>query len=502
MGFERGDHFGVWATNCPEWVLMQFAAARAGVVLVKINPSYQVAEARYALAQSEIRGLALIERFKACDYFGMVSEICPELSTSTPGDLRSAELPNLRWLVAIRRDAPPGMITWEDLIGLGRDTPAEALAEREATLQPDDPISLMYTSGTTGPPRGALLSHRNLLLNAYYSGENMQLDDRDRICIPVPLYHCFGCVLGTIVSAVYGTAMVFPNDYFQPEATLDAIERERCTIIYGVPTMFIAELEHETYRGRDLGSLRGGIMAGSPCPIELMRRVTTVMGAREITIGYGQTEASPLITQSRHDDPIELRVGSVGRPLPGVEVKVVDPGTGGELPDGASGELCARGHGVMLGYYKMPEQTARAIDQEGWLHTGDLARREPNGYLRITGRLKDLIIRGGENIAPHEIENVLHHHPKVEDVHVVGVPSHKFGEEILASIKLRAGQVATEEEIRAFCAGSLAHYKVPRLIRFVEGFPTTVTGKVQKYKIREQAILDLGLEADTQTETA
>jgi fatty-acyl-CoA synthase len=296
--------------------------------------------------------------------------------------------------------------------------------------------------------------------------------------------------------------MVFPSEYFQPEATLDAIERERCTIIYGVPTMFIAELEHATYNGRDLGSLRGGIMAGSPCPIELMRRVTTGMGAREITIGYGQTEASPLITQSRHDDPIELRVGTVGRPLPGVEVKVVDPSTSLELPDGASGELCARGHGVMLGYYKMPEQTARAIDREGWLHTGDLARREPNGFLRITGRLKDLIIRGGENIAPHEIENVLHHHPKVEDVHVVGVPNRKFGEEILASIKLRVGQVATEEEIRSFCAGSLAHYKVPRLIRFVESFPTTVTGKVQKFKIREQAIRDLGLEADTQTETA
>ena len=502
MGFGRGDHFGVWATNCPEWVTLQFAAARAGVVLVKINPSYLAAEARYALAQSEVRGLATIERFKACHYYGMISEIGPELATSTPGDLHSAALPNLRWVVAMRGEAPPGMLTWEGLIGLGRETPPGALAEREESLRPDEPISLMYTSGTTGPPRGALLSHRNLLLNAFHAGANMRLDERDRICIPVPLYHCFGCVLGTLVSAVYGAAMVFPSEYFQPEATLDAIERERCTIVYGVPTMFIAELEHESYPGRDLGSLRGGIMAGSPCPIELMRRVTTGMGAREITIGYGQTEASPLITQSRHDDPIELRVGTVGRPLPGVEVKVVDPGNGRELPDGAPGELCARGHGVMLGYYKMPEQTARAVDPEGWLHTGDLARREPNGYLRITGRLKDVIIRGGENIAPHEIEDVLHHHPKVEDVHVVGVPSRKFGEEVLASIKLRAGQSATEEEIRSFCAESLAHFKVPRLIRFVEGFPTTVTGKVQKYKIREQAVRDLGLDADTSIETA
>jgi fatty-acyl-CoA synthase len=502
MGFERGEHFGVWATNCPEWVLLQFAAARAGVVLVKINPAYLTAEARYALGQSEVRGLAVIERFKACDYYGMIAEICPELAGSTPGNLQTADLPNLRWLVAMRGDPPSGMLAWEDLIRLGRETPPEALAEREAQLKPGDAISLMYTSGTTGPPRGALLSHRNLLLNAFYAGANMQLDERDKICIPVPLYHCFGCVLGTLVSGVYGTAMVFPSDYFQPEATLDAIEREHCTIVYGVPTMFIAELEHETYSIRDLSSLRGGIMAGSPCPIELMRRVTTGMGAREITIGYGQTEASPLITQTRHDDPIELRVGSVGRPLPGVEVKVIDPGNGREVADGVSGELCARGHGVMLGYYNMPEQTARAIDPEGWLHTGDLARREPNGYLRITGRLKDLIIRGGENIAPHEIEDVLHHHPKVEDVHVVGVPSRKFGEEVLASIKLRAGQTATEEEIRAFCAKSLARFKVPRLIRFVEGFPTTVTGKVQKYKIREQAVRELGLGAEIQSETA
>jgi fatty-acyl-CoA synthase len=502
MGLERGDHFGVWATNWPEWVLMQFAAARAGVVLVKINPSYLISEARYALAQSEIRGLAMIERFKACDYFGMISEICPELATSTPGDLRSLALPCLRWVVAMRGEAPPGMLAWEDMVRLGRDTPPGALADREARLQPDNPISLMYTSGTTGPPRGALLSHRNLLLNAYHAGANMQLDGRDRICIPVPLYHCFGCVLGTLVSAVHGTAMVFPNESFRPEATLDAIEQERCTIIYGVPTMFIAELEHESYGGRDLRSLRGGIMAGSPCPIELMRRVTTGMGAREITIGYGQTEASPLITQTRNDDPIELRVGTVGRPLPGVEVKVVDPGTGRELADGEAGELCARGHGVMLGYYNMPEQTARAVDREGWLHTGDLAMREPNGYLRITGRLKDLIIRGGENIAPHEIEEVLHRHPKVEDVHAVGVPSRKFGEEVLACIKLRTGQVATQEEMRSFCAGSLAHFKVPRWVRFVEGFPTTVTGKVQKYRIREQAIRDLGLEAETGIETA
>ena len=502
MGFDCGDHFGVWSTNWPEWVLLQFAAARAGVVLVKINPSYQLPEARYALAQSEIRGLALIEGFKASDYFGILAEVCPELAGSAPGELQSAALPHLRWVVAMRGEAAPGMLDWEGLIRLGQSTSPEALAGREARLRPDDPISLMYTSGTTGPPRGALLSHRNLLLNAFHAGANMRIDERDRICIPVPLYHCFGCVLGTLVAAIHGAAMVFPLESFRPEATLDAIERERCTVIYGVPTMFIAALEHESYRGRDLRSLRTGIMAGSPCPIELMRRVSTEMGAREITIGYGQTEASPLITQTRHDDPIELRVGTIGRPLPGVAIKVIDPGTGREQDDGTSGELCCRGHGVMLGYYNMPEQTARAIDPDGWLHTGDLAMREPSGYLRITGRLKDLIIRGGENIAPREVEDVLLRHPKVEDVHVVGVPDRKFGEEVLASIKLRAGQVATEDEIRAFCAEALARFKVPRWVRFVEGFPTTVTGKVQKYRIREQAVRELGLDAEGRAETA
>jgi fatty-acyl-CoA synthase len=502
LGLERGDHFGVWSTNWPEWVLLQFAAARVGVVLVKVNPSYHLTEARYALAHSEIRGLALIERFKTCDYFGILSELCATLSISPPGELHSDALPHLRWVVAMRGDGLPGMLDWSGFLERGRSISPEALAAREAQLQPTDPISLMYTSGTTGPPRGALLSHRNLLLNAFYAGANMRLDESDRICIPVPLYHCFGCVLGTLVSIVYGTAMVFPLESFRPEATLDAIEQERCTVIYGVPTMFIAELEHESYRGRDLSSLRTGIMAGSPCPVELMRRVTTSMGAREITIGYGQTEASPLITQTKYDDPIELRVGTVGRPLPGIEVKVIDTETGLERPDGISGELCSRGHGVMLGYYKMPEQTARAIDGDGWLHTGDLAMREPNGYLRITGRLKDIIIRGGENIAPHEIEDLLHTHPKVEDVHVVGVPDHKFGEEILASIKLKADHSATESEIRSFCTESLAHFKVPRWIRFVEGFPTTVTGKVQKFKIREQAVRDLGLEAESRIETA
>jgi fatty-acyl-CoA synthase len=347
-----------------------------------------------------------------------------------------------------------------------------------------------------------MLTHRNLLLNAYYIGDCQRIGDQDRICIPVPFYHCFGCVLGTLCAVVYGAAMLIPAEYFDPEATLDCIESERATAIYGVPTMFIAMLEHESFPARDCSSLRTGIMAGSPCPIEVMKRVVDKMGAREVTIAYGQTEASPVITQTRVDDPLDLRVRTVGRPIPGIEVKVIDPATGETLDDNQQGELCTRGHVVMLGYYKMPDETAAAIDPQGWLHTGDLAVREPNGYYRITGRIKDMVIRGGENVYPREIEEFLYSHPQVEDVQVVGVPDAKYGEELAAYVKLRAGGSATEDEVRAFCKGKLAHYKVPRYVRFVESYPQTVTGKIQKYKIREQAIRDLGLEEVARTETA
>lgn len=502
LGFERGDHLGVWSTNWPEWVLLQFAAARAGVVLVTINPSYRAAEARYALVQSEVRGLALIERFRSSHYFDSLAEICPGLARSSPGELRAEEFPRLRWVIALGAEPSAGMLSWDGLLDAARGVRPEALAMREAQLRPDDPINLQYTSGTTGFPKGAMLSHRNLLLNAYYTGANMRIGPGDRICIPVPLYHCFGCVLGTLVSAVHGATMVFPHESFDPGATLDSLERERCTAVYGVPTMFIAMLEHETFPGRDLGALRTGIMAGSPCPTELMRRVTTEMGVSEITIGYGQTEASPLITQTRYDDAIEHRVGTIGKPIPGLEVKCVDPVARREVPDSTPGELCARGHCVMLGYYNMPEQTAAAIDSDGWLHTGDLATRSADGYFRITGRLKDLIIRGGENISPREVEEAIYQHPKVEDVQVLGVPSRRYGEEVLACVRLRNGQSTTEDEIRAFCSDALAHFKVPRFVLFLDAFPTTVTGKVQKYKLREQAIRTLGLEADARIETA
>jgi fatty-acyl-CoA synthase len=526
LGFEQGDHFGVWATNCPEWVLLQFATARIGVVLVTINPSYRTSELRYTLQQSAVRGLALIDRFRSADYFAAVNEVCPELASSAPGDLRSDAAPKLQWVVSLGAPVgrisnpsdgahgariekpcydghtPPGMLSWPELLARRDETSPARLADREAALAPSDPINIQYTSGTTGQPKGATLSHRNILINAWYAGLNQRMGRDDRLCIPVPLYHCFGCVLGTLCCIVHGATMVFPAEGFDAGATLRAIESERCTVLYGVPTMFIAQLEHEDFPNRDLSSLRTGIMAGSPCPIELMKRVTSIMGAREITIGYGQTEASPLITQTRTDDPLELRVGTVGTVLPGLEAKIVDPLGGQTLPDGQPGELCARGHCVMLGYYNMPDKTAEAIDREGWLHTGDLALREPNGYFRITGRLKDLIIRGGENVYPREIEERLHEHPAVEDAHVVGLPDRKYGEEILACIKLRQGQSLTVEEVREFCRAELARFKTPRYVQFVESFPTTVTGKVQKYRIREQAIRELGLEADAQIETA
>jgi fatty-acyl-CoA synthase len=526
LGFEQGDRFGVWASNCPEWVLLQFATARIGVVLVTINPSYRTSELRYTLQQSAVRGLALIDRFRSTDYYAAINEVCPELASSVPGELRSAAAPTLQWLISLGAPAgrianpsvsahgarienpcydgrtPPGMLAWPDLLARRDETSLEKLAAREAALAPEDPINIQYTSGTTGHPKGATLSHRNILINAWYAGLNQRMDRDDRLCIPVPLYHCFGCVLGTLCCIVHGATMVFPAESFDAGATLHAIESERCTVLYGVPTMFIAQLEHEDFPKRDLSSLRTGIMAGSPCPIELMKRVTSVMGAREITIGYGQTEASPLITQTRTDDPLELRVGTVGMVLPGLEAKIVDPLGGQTLPDGQPGELCARGHCVMLGYYDMPDKTAEAIDAEGWLHTGDLALREPNGYFRITGRLKDLIIRGGENVYPREIEERLHQHPAVEDVHVVGLPDRKYGEEILASIKLRQGQSLTVEEVREFCRAELARFKTPRYVQFVESFPTTVTGKIQKYRIREQAIRELGLEAEAGIETA
>lgn len=502
LGLGRGDHFGIWSTNVPEWVILQFATARIGAVLVTINPSYRTCELAHAVRQSDLWGLALIDKFKTTDYLASLREAIPELASSQVGELYSSSFPKLKWVLSLRGETPAGAISWPEFLSRADSVSQQQLELAERNLNYTDPINIQYTSGTTGSPKGAMLSHRNILLNAYYAGVGQRFSGHDRICIPVPLYHCFGCVLGTLCSIVHGATMVFPAENFQASATLRAIEQERCTAVYGVPTMFIAMMEHADYPNRNLSSLRTGIMAGSPCPIELMKRVTSDMGASEMTIGYGQTEASPLLTQTRADDSLELRVGTVGRPLPNIEVKIVDPETGRELGDQQPGELCGRGHAVMLGYYNLPEKTSEAIDAEGWLHTGDLAVREPNGYYRITGRLRDLIIRGGENVYPREIEELLFRHPAVQDVQIIGVPDRKFGEEVMAWVRIRENACVTPDELKAFCKASLAYFKIPHYWKFVESFPITVTGKIQKYKMREISIEELGLQDAANIKTA
>ncbi len=502
LGFKRGDHFGVWATNWPQWVVLQFATARLGVVLVTINPSYRSDELAFALARSDIRGLALIDHFKSCDYDEILGEVWPALDKARAGELDCPRFPKLKTMIRLRGSSHEAMLDWDKINELGEDVSDAELRAVTNELSPEDPINLQYTSGTTGNPKGALLTHRNLLLNAFYAGHCQRISHEDRICIPVPLYHCFGCVLGTLCAAIRGAAMVFPHESFRADETLKAIEKESCTVIYGVPTMFIAMFEQPTFDARKVATLRTGIMAGSPCPIELMKRVVHEMGASEITIAYGQTEASPLITMTHTDDPIEKRVGTVGRAIPGVEVRIVDCESGVELPEGESGELCARGHNVMLEYYNDPEFTSNVIDPEGWLHTGDIAQRQSDDYYRITGRLKDMIIRGGENISPREIEELLYRHPAVEDVQVVGVPDHRLGEQILACIRVRDGAVITEEDVREFCQQHLARFKTPRYVWFLEQFPTTVTGKVQKFRLREAAIERFHLQDAASVQTA
>lgn len=502
LGLQHGDHIAIWATNWPQWVLLQFASARIGVVLVCINPAYRSSELAYVLKQSDAQVLFLIDTFRSSDYYAMVHEAVPELAASAGRTLSSPHFPRLKRVVSIAPQSSPGMLDWATFLKNGETVPATALIESAAQLRPQDKINIQYTSGTTGFPKGATLTHRNLLLNAYYIGECLHFTERDRLCIPVPFYHCFGCVLGTLTASLRGTAMVIPFEHFQPQATLDAIEHQRATAVYGVPTMFIAMLDDPTFAGRDFSSLRTGIMSGSPCPIEIMRRVVSEMHASEITCGYGLTENSPIITLTTTTDPLELRVSTVGKPIPGVEVKLLDPVTGEEVGNDTNGELCVRGHGVMLGYYNMPEATAAAIDRDGWLRTGDLARRLPNGYFRITGRIKDMVCRGGENIYPREIEEFLYTHPSIQDVAVVGVPDPKYVEEVAAWIRLKPGATMTEDELRQFCKGQLAHYKIPRYIRFVQEFPQTVTGKIQKFKIREILINDLGLQKTSEREMA
>ncbi|KUK83367.1 MAG: Acyl-CoA synthetases (AMP-forming)/AMP-acid ligases II [Pelotomaculum thermopropionicum] len=501
LGVKKGESVAIWATNVPEWVITQFGSPRMGAVLVTVNTNYKVFELEYLLRQSDSTTLIMIEGTKSSNYIDMIYELCPELKECAPGHLKSERLPFLKNVIVIGEKNYPGMFTWDEVIKMGAEVTNEELAARRATLEPDDVINMMYTSGTTGFPKGVMLTHHNLIANGCGLSESMNIGPEDRLCIPVPFFHCFGCVIGTMSCVVSGTAMV-PVEVFDARKVLEAVEKERCTALHGVPTMFILELELMEKENFDTSSLRTGIMAGSPCPIEVMKKVVHKMGAKEIVITYGQTEASPGITNTRTDDPLELRVSTVGRALPGVEVKIVNPETGAQVPPGEQGEICARGYNIMKGYYKMPEATAAAIDGDGWLHTGDLGVMDENGYCKITGRLKDMIIRGGENVYPREIEEFLYTHPAVKDVQVVGVPSTKYGEEVMAFIQLRKDQTATEEEIKSFCEGKIARYKIPRYIAFIDSYPITASGKIQKYKLREMAVEMLGLKDIAKIETA
>jgi len=492
LGLKPGERVGIWSPNNSEWVITQFATAKAGLVLVNINPAYRLAEVEYALNKVGCKALITADHFKTSDYVGMLNELAPELNTSAPGRLSSTRLPSLSAVIRIGDDERPGMFRFADVTSAGGEQQARHVRELEATLQFDDPINIQFTSGTTGAPKGATLTHHNILNNGFFIGEAQRLTPRDRVAIPVPLYHCFGMVLGNLACITHGAAMVYPGEGFEPLAVLETIEAERCTALYGVPTMFIAELSHPDFKRFDLSSLRTGIMAGSPCPIEVMRRCIDEMHMSEVTIAYGMTETSPVSFQTSHDDPLERRVGTVGRIHPHVEVKIVDA-EGQIVPPGTPGELCTRGYSVMLGYWGDAERSAEAIDRARWMHTGDLATLDEDGYCNIVGRLKDMVIRGGENVYPREVEEFLYRHKKIADVQVIGVPDRKYGEELCAWIKLRPGETATAEEIQAFCRGQIAHYKIPRYIRFVDAFPMTVTGKVQKFMMRHEMMRELSL---------
>jgi fatty-acyl-CoA synthase len=492
LGLKPGDRIGIWAPNCAEWAVTQFASAKAGLILVNINPAYRLSELEFCLKKVGCRALITAERLKSSDYLAMLRALAPELDNCAANNLTSARLPQLKLVIRLGRNQTAGCLNFEDVMQRGTWSDREHLAQIGLELQPDEAINIQFTSGTTGSPKGATLSHYNILNNGYFVGRGIGLTERDRICIPVPLYHCFGMVMGNLAAIAHGAAMIYPAESFDAARTLETVDRERATALYGVPTMFIAELETPEFARFDLSSLRTGIMAGSPCPVEVMKRVISQMNLAEITNCYGMTETSPVSFQTDTDDSFERRVSTVGRVHPHVQVKIVDV-HGRCVPRGVQGELHTRGYSVMKGYWDDPEKTREVLDDAGWMHTGDLGVMDAEGYANITGRVKDMVIRGGENVYPREIEEFLYRHAKIQAVQVCGVPDVKFGEEVCAWIQLRPGASSTAEEIREFCQNQIAHYKVPRYIRFVTEFPMTITGKVQKFAMREHMVKELGL---------
>ena len=502
LGVQKGDRVGIWATNCSEWVIAQFATAKIGAILVNVNPAYRAYELKFALAQSGCQTLIMVPNFRTVDFISTFFETCPEAKAAKAGTLSAADLPFLKNLILIDKTHPDSFFGWNQILAMGDHVAFAELRQRGAGLAFDEPINIQYTSGTTGHPKGAVLSHHNILNNALLVAECMRIAPGDRICVPVPFYHCFGMVMGNMAAVLKASTIVIPAPHFDALRTLEAVAEERCTALYGVPTMFRAELEHPEFDRFDLRSLRTGIMAGSPCPIQLMKRVVAEMHCPEITIAYGQTESSPVITQTTTDDPIELRVTTVGRALPHTEIKIIDPATGKIVPRGTQGELCTRGYCVMKGYYNNEQATRAAVDPDGWLHTGDIAVMREDGYCRIAGRVKDMIIRGGENIYPREIEEFLYTCPGISEVQIVGIPSAKYGEEVAAWVKLQPGAALSADEIRAFCSGKIASFKIPRYVKMVNEFPMTVTGKIQKFRMREIMIHELGLDETDRIETA
>lgn len=500
LGVKKGDHVAIWATNTPEWILTLFAAAKIGAVLVTVNTNFKIFELEYLLRQSDTKLLVMIGGFKNNDYVATVNELLPELKT-TSGEIESEHLPFLKRVVFAGKETPEGMLNFEDLKILGGDFPVEIYEENKKTLNTHDVVNMQYTSGTTGFPKGVMLTHYNILNNGKTIGDGMKFTKNDKLCITVPFFHCFGLVLAMMACITHGTTMV-PVERYSPVPVMNAISAEKCTAVHGVPTMFIAMLEHAQFNNFDFSSLRTGIMAGSPCPIEVMKKVIDKMNMREIVIVFGQTEASPGCTMTTTSDSIDKRVNTVGRAFPGVECKIIDPESGEELPINTPGEFCARGYNIMKGYYKMPEATAQAIDKDGWLHTGDLCTVDEDGYYKVVGRIKDMIIRGGENIYPKEIEECLYTCDKVSDVQVIGVPSEAYGEEVMACVILKEGEEMTEEEVKEFVGARMAKHKVPRYVRFVDSFPTNAAGKIQKFKMREEAIEILKLQTAASIETA